>query len=66
MKGIMIPDYTNEQLLEVAQSKTKEMVTVNSDVWFRQQLVEEMKKRNIEFNYDKILRGKVVSFSTIK
>jgi hypothetical protein len=66
MKGIMIPDYTNEQLLEVAQTKTKEMVTVNSDVWFRQQLVEEMKKRNIEFNYDKILRGKVVSFSTIK
>jgi len=62
----MIPDYTNEQLLEVAQTKTKEMVTVNSDVWFRQQLVEEMKKRNIEFNYDKILRGKVVSFSTIK
>ncbi len=66
MRGIMIPDYTNEQLLEVAQTKTKEMVTVNSDVWFRQQLVEEMKKRNIEFNYDKILRGKVVSFSTIK
>ncbi len=66
MRGIMIPDYTNEQLLEVAQTKTKEMVTVNSDVWFRQQLVEEMKKRNIEFDYDKILRGKVVSFSTIK
>lgn len=66
MRGIMIPDYTNEQLLEVAQTKTKEMVTVNSDVWFRQQMVEEMKKRNIEFDYDKILRGKVVSFSTIK
>ncbi len=66
MRGIMIPDYTNEQLLEVAQTKTQEMVTVNSDVWFRQQLVEEMKKRNIEFDYDKILRGKVVSFSTIK
>lgn len=65
-RGIMIPDYTNEQLLEVAKIKTQEMVTVNSDVWFREQLVEEMKKRNIEFDYDKILRGKIVSFSYIK
>lgn len=62
----MIPDYTNEQLLEVAKIKTQEMVTVNSDVWFREQLVEEMKKRNIEFDYDKILRGKIVSFAYIK
>ena len=65
-RGIMIPDYTNEQLLEVAEIKTQEMVTVNSDVWFREQLVEELKKRNIEFDYDKILRGKIVSFSYIK
>lgn len=65
-RGIMISDYTNEQLLEVAEIKTNEMVTVNSDVWFREQLVDEMKKRNIEFDYNKILRGKVISFSYIK
>jgi len=66
LRGIMIPDYTNEQLLWVANLKCEQMVTVNSDVWYREQLVEEMKKRGIDFNYKSIIRGKIVLFSLIK
>lgn len=66
LRGIMIPDYTNEQLLWVADLKSQQMVTVNADVWYREQLVEEMKKRSIDFDYDKILRGKIAPFSHIK
>jgi hypothetical protein len=62
----MIPDMTNEQLMEAAEVKTSEIVTVNADVWYRQQLVEEMKKRNLEYAYDKILKGKYAPFSEVK
>jgi hypothetical protein len=66
MNGILIPEMTNEQLINAANVKTEEMVTVNSDVWYREQLVNEMKKRNIMFQYEKILKGKIISFSKIK
>lgn len=57
---------TDQQLLEAADIKTTEIVTVNADVWYRQQLVEEMKKRNIPFDYEKIMKGKFVSWSKVK
>lgn len=66
MNGIMIPDMTNDQLLVAAEVKTNEMLTVNADFWYRQQLVEEMKKRNIPFDYEKIMKGKFVSWSKVK
>lgn len=66
MNGIMIPDMTDQQLLQAADIKTTEIVTVNADVWYRQQLVEEMKKRNLEYPYEKILKGKYAPFSEVK
>jgi hypothetical protein len=66
MNGKLSRDMSNEELLQAAEIKTTEILTVNADLWYREQLVEEMKKRGISFDYEKILRGKYVPFSEVK
>ena len=66
MNGKLSKDMTNKELLNTADAKVNEMLTVNSDYWYREQLVEEMKKRGISYDYDKIMRGKYVLFSDVK
>lgn len=66
MNGKLSKEMTNEELLQAADIKTTEMLTVNADLWYRQQLVEEMKNRGIAYDYEKILKGKYAPFSEVK
>lgn len=59
-------DLNDEQLLEAANLKSNRIRGLSSDLIIREQLVDELKKRNIPYDYDKILKGKLISFADIK
>jgi hypothetical protein len=57
---------TNEEVIQLANIKSQEPVTVNADVWYREQLKQELIDRDIIYNYSSILTGKNQQYEFIQ